>query len=352
MSPVIDVKSLHAAEKATTFAPVYYFHGDDDYVKEQELRRLIDVTVDPATRDFNFEVLRAADVDAETLGSIIGTPPMMAERRVVVVRDVGALKKAARDMLERCIRTVASDLVLILVSPAGAKADTGLLKSTTSIDFKPLSGTRIPKWIAYYVEHDLGSSITDGAITLLQEAVGTELAQLQVELDKLGSYTGGAPINEAAVSAVVGVQPGETMGDLLDAVARRDAARALAMVPTVLQQPKSGGVPIVLALTVQTLGLGWASAARAAGASPSRLHGDLIGLLKDTGAFPFRAWGEFAATCSRNAEKWSPRAVDEALEALLAADVTLKTTRLSSDEQLIANLVASLCGVSSRRHAA
>jgi DNA polymerase III subunit delta len=351
MSPVIDVKSLHAAEKGGTFAPVYYFYGDDDYVKEQEIRRLIDATVDPATRDFNFEVLRA-DVDAETLGSIIGTPPMMADRRVIVVRDVGALKKPARDMLDRCIKSSAGDLVLILVSPAGAKVEKGLQLVTTHLEFKPLSGARIPKWIAYYVEHDLGSSITDGAITLLQEAVGTELAHLQIELDKLGAYTGGAPINEAAVSAVVGIQPGETLGDLLDAVARRDAVRALAMVPTVLQQPKSGGVPIVLALTVQTLGLGWAQAARSRGTSPSRLHGELIGLLKETNAFPFRAWGEFAATCARNAELWSARAVDDALDALLAADVTLKTTRLSSDEQLISNLVASLCGVSSRRHAA
>lgn len=352
MSPVVTVKSLHAAEKAGAFAPVYYFHGDDDYVKEQEIRRLIDATVDPATRDFNFEVLRGADVDAERLGSIIGTPPMMAERRVVVVRDVGALKKAARDMLDKCIKTAASDLVLLLVSPAGGKVDKGLLSSATNVEFKPLSGSRIPGWIAYYVEHDLASSITEGAITLLQEAVGTELAQLQVELDKLASYTGGAPINEAAVSAVVGVRPGETMGDLLDAVARRDAAKALAMVPAVLQQPKSGGVPIVLALTVQLLGIGWAQAVRARGSSPARLHGDLIALLKETGAHPFRAWGEFAATCSRASDVWSARAIDEGLDALLAADVTLKTTRLSSDEQLIANLVASLCGVSSRRQAA
>jgi DNA polymerase-3 subunit delta len=352
MSPVIDAKSLHAAVKARSFASVYYFHGDDDYLKEQELRRLIEGAVDPATRDFNFEVIRAAEVDAETLGSLIGTPPMMAERRVLVVRDVGALKKASRDMLERCIRTAASDLVLVLVSPAGAKVERSFLTATTSLEFKPLSGSRIPKWIAFYVEHDLGTTITDGAITLLQEAVGTELPHLQIELDKLGNYTAGAPINEAAVSDVVGVRPGETLGDLLDAVAQRDAAKALAIVTTVLQQPKAGGVPIVLALTVQTLGLGWARAARARGASPSRLHGDLIALLRETGAYPLRAWGEFAGTCARYSELWSARAVDEALASLLAADVALKTTRLSSDEQLIANLVASLCGASSQRHAA
>ncbi|MGH7616776.1 MAG: DNA polymerase III subunit delta [Gemmatimonadaceae bacterium] len=352
MSPATDLKTLHASVRAGTFSPVYYFYGDDDYVKEQEIRRVIEAAVDPATRDFNFEVLRGADVGAETLGSIIGTPPMMAERRVVVVRDVGALKKGAREMLDKCIKQAASDQVLILVSPAGAKPEKALLGTTANIEFKPLAGTRIPKWIAYYVEHDLESTITAGAITLLQEAVGTELSQLQVELDKLVSFTGGGAITEAAVSRVVGVRPGETLGDLLDAVGRRDAATALAMVPTVLQQPKSGGVLIVLALTVQTLGIGWAQAARARGANPGRLYQDLINLLKETGAYPFRAWGEFASTCVRASETWTPRAVDDALAALLAADVTLKTTRLSSDEQLIANLVASLCGASSRQRAA
>jgi DNA polymerase-3 subunit delta len=352
MSPLVDAKALRTAIKDGSFAPVYYFHGEDDYVKEDELRRVIAAAIDPATRDFNFEQLRAAEVDAETLGSIVSTPPMMAERRVVVLRDAGALKKAAREMLDKYLKNPAPDLLLLLVSPAGAKADAKLVARTAAIEFKPLSGARIPKWIAYYVEHDLNASITEGAITLLQEAAGTELAQLKIELDKLVAFTGGGAINEAAVSAVVGVRPGETLGDLLDAVARRDAIAALAMLPSLLQQPKLGGVPIVLALTVQTLGIGWAQAARERGASPSRLNGDLFNLLKETGAYPFRAWGEFASTCARAADVWTARNVDDGLAALLAADVALKTTKLSSDEQLISNLVLALCGVTSRRRAA
>ena len=116
MSPVVDAKALRAAIKDRAFAPVYYFHGDDDYLKDEELRRLIDAAVDPATRDFNFETLRGAEVDAETLGSIVGTPPMMAERRVVVIRDVDALKKDARAMLDKYLKSPAPDLVLVLLS--------------------------------------------------------------------------------------------------------------------------------------------------------------------------------------------------------------------------------------------
>src|ERR1041384_8432046 len=209
MSPAADSKTLRAAVKEGVFAPAYYFHGEDDYLKDEELKRLVEAAVAPATRDFNFESLRGADLDAETLGSVLSTPPMMAERRVVVVREANALKKDARTMLDKYLKNPAPDLLLLLVAPSGAKEDKALAGKTTSVEFAPLTGNRIPKWIAYYVDHDLKSSITEGAVKLLQEAAGTELAQLRVELDKLINFTGGAPINEAAVSAVVGVRPGE-----------------------------------------------------------------------------------------------------------------------------------------------
>jgi len=351
--PAADSKILRSAIKDRVFAPVYYLHGEDDYLKDEELRRLIEAAVDPATRDFNFEVLRGADLGAETLGSIVATPPMMAERRVVVIRDVGALKKDARAMLDRYLERPAPDVLLVLVAPSGSKEDRGLLKSATAIEFQPLSGARIPKWIAYYVEHDLGASITDGAIRLLQEAAGTDLAQLRIELDKVASYTGGGAINEAAVSAVVGVRPGETMGDFLDAVAKRDAVAALAMVEVILQQPKVSAVQIIMALTSQTLVIGWAQAARDRGTHPARLNGELFTLLKESGGvYTGRSWGEFVATCARASDVWSPRAIDAALEALLAADASLKGPRVSSDEQILSSLVLSLCGVSSRRRAA
>jgi DNA polymerase-3 subunit delta len=353
MSPVADAKVLRTAVKDRVFAPAYYFHGQNDYLKDEEVRRLIDAAADPSTRDFNVEVVRGADVDAETLGSTISTPPMMAERRVVVVRDVSALKKDSRSMLDSYLRRPASDLLLLLVAPAGAKVDQRLVNATTAVEFDALSGARIPKWIAYYVEHDLNASITDGAITLLQEAVGTDLSQLKIELDKLASFTGSEMINEAAVSAVVGVRPGETMGDFLDAVARRDPTAALAMLPVMLEQPKSSAVTTVMALTSQTLVIGWAQAARERGTSASRVSGEIYSLLKESGSvYTGRSWGEFVSACARASDLWTPRTIDDALSALLDADAALKGPRVSSDEQLLASLVLTLCGVATRRRAA
>lgn len=353
MSPADAAKALRTAIKERSFAPAYYLFGEDDYLKDEELRRVIEAAVDPATRDFNFETLRGADLDAETLGSIVSTPPMMAERRVVVIRDVSALKKDARAMLDKYLKHPAPDLLLLLVAPAGVKADKGLSASTIAVEYEPLSGARIPKWIVYYVEHDLHATISEGAVTLLQEAAGTDLAQLRIELDKVASFTNGGPINEAAVAAVVGVRPGETMGDFLDAVARRDATAALALLPNVLQQPKTSAVQMVMALTAQTLVTGWAQAARERGTHPARLSSELFDLLKTSGSvYTGRSWGEFVSTCARASDLWTARNVDDALEALLDADASLKGTRLSSDEQLLSTLVLTMCGAPSRRRAA
>ena len=41
-----------------SFERVYYFRGDDDFLKESTARELIGAVLDPATRDFNLELIR------------------------------------------------------------------------------------------------------------------------------------------------------------------------------------------------------------------------------------------------------------------------------------------------------
>ena len=339
---------LRDAIRDKKLAPVYYLFGEDDYLKEQAVRQLIEAAVDPATRDFNLEMRRAAELDAEALGSLLGTPPMMADYRVLVVRDVGALRKDARGLLDQYIKSPVRDAVVILVTPAGGKTDRALSAHSVALDFEPLPGDRVPKWIAYHAEQELGIPITPEAASLLQGAVGTDLAQLATELDKLASYTNGRTIDESAVTAVVGVRRSETLGAFLDAISNRDAVAALDLLPGIMAQPKASAVTIVMALTAQTLGIGWARARRDRGIPPGRLSSELFGLLKEAGSvYTGRPWGEAVDAWARGATRLEGSrdegTLDVALEALLATDFALKESRLSSDEQLLTNLVLTLC---------
>jgi DNA polymerase III subunit delta len=349
---------LQRAIKERSFAPAYYFYGEEELLKEDAVRRLLAAAIDPATRDFNLEVRRGGDVDGETLGSLLDTPPMMADRRAVVVRDVAALRKEARQALDAYLARPAADTLVVLVAAAGAKPDRALCERATAVEFQLLSGDRVPRWIAHHATAALGVAITPEAAELLQSAVGNDLPQLAAELDKLASYASGtgpgaqATIDERAVSEVVGVRRGETLGDLLDRVAERDARGALALVDHVLSQPKTTAVSVVMALSTQTLAIAWGRAMRAQGTPASRVEGEFFTLLRETGAFPGRPWGEAARAWARAVDRWSPAALERALELLLAADVALKETRLSSDEQLLSSLVLSLCAAGAERRAA
>ncbi|HLA14347.1 MAG TPA: DNA polymerase III subunit delta [Gemmatimonadaceae bacterium] len=340
---VASLKTLREAIKRRSFDGAYYITGEDEYQKDDAVSQLIEAALDEQSRDFNLDVRKASDLDAETLGSLLGTPPMMADRRVVVIRDVGTLKKDARKALDQYLSNPASDVMLIVTSAGGSKVDSGLTAAATVLEFDPLSGDRLPKWIAHHATNDLGVQITGPAVELLQAAVGGDLHQLAAELDKLASFTQGNEITEEAVSTIVGVRRGETQADLLDAVAERNVTRALELVPHILSQPKTTAVSVVMALSTQMLAIGWGRARLDDGASRGQLSQQYFDLLKETGAFTGRPWGSATAIWARAAERWNREAIDFALDALLEADVALKESKVSSEEQILATVVLSMC---------
>ena len=341
-------RDLRKAIQQRAFEHAYYFHGDDEYLKDDMIRQVIEAVVDPATRDFNLDVRRGSDIDAESLLTLLSTPPMMAERRLVVIKDVNALKKDARVALERYLGSPSSDVVALLVSPAGVKADPSLCNQAVDVAFEPLTGDRVPRWVTHHVTTALKSTITPGAVDLLVSAVGNDLPQLAAELDKLASYANGAEIDEDAVSAIVGVRRGETLGDLLDRVLAHDAAGALAVIDHVLAQPKVTAVSIVMALTTQMLAVAWARSARDRGYPAVGIERELFGILKESGGFTGRPWGEAVSSWSRAVGNWRAAELETAIDALRNADYALKESRLSSDEQIISSLVLTLCGAPKR----
>ena len=334
--------TVRDALKRGSFEPAYYIFGEDDYQKEDAVKQLQFAALDPATRDFNLETRRGADLDAETLSTLLSTPPLMAERRVVVIRDIGSLKKDSRKILDAYIAKPAADIVLLLTSPAAGKVDDVLAEAAVPLKFDELSGDRLPKWIAHAASTLYGLEITERAIELLQSSVGNDLYQLSTELDKLASYTNGQAVDEAAVAAVV-VSPGETMTDFLDALGDRELARAMPMVPLILSQPKATGVSIVMALSTQMLAIAWGQARLKEGSTKAGLAKEYFELLKKTGAYPGRPWGSAATAWKKAAENWKAEEVQNVLEALLDADVALKESRISSEEQLVSGVVLAIC---------
>lgn len=344
MSADPALKTLHDALKKGRFDGAYYICGEDEFRKEDATRKLSVAAIEPAMRDFNMETRRGAEFDAKSLDAALSALPMMADRRVVVMRDVSTLKKDARKVLEKYLARPSPDVLLLLVESPGGKTDKELGALCTPLEFSNLSADRIPAWIRDHATTHLGMKISAQAVDLLQSAVGTDLHQLVAELDKLASYANGREIEESDVTAVVGVRRGETMADFLDQIAARNATRSLELLPHVLAQPKTSGVQLVMALATQTIALAWGKARIDEGLSQSRLQSEYFGFLKQSGsAFTGRTWGSAATVWAQSVGRWTRESLDRALTALLEADIALKETKFSSEEQIVATLVLSMC---------
>ena len=346
------MRALITALERGTLDRAYLFYGEDEFLKEEKVRAVIERATATGTRDFNLDVMRGGETDASALMLALDALPMMAERRVMVLRDVTSLKKDARAVLDRYLDSPSANIVLLITVLAGAKVEQQLFDRTAAVEFKSLGEDDLVTWVVRQVGR-LGGSIAPPAVDLLCIAAGNDLALLAGEIEKLLSFTNGAEIDEAAVGSIVGVRRGATLGDLLDRAGARDAPGAIALLEQVLSQPKTTGVSIVMALTTQMLAIGWALAARDRGLSQHRLDSELFSLLKENPAsLVGRPWGEAVKCWVRAARHWDDMAVDHALSGLLAADASLKDTRVSSEEQVLTSLLLSLASSAPRRIAA
>ncbi len=332
--------------------PVYLLHGDEDVLKDEAIRALLDAAVDPAARDFNLDIRFAGDLDAEAFNALVNTPPMLAARRAVVVRgaeQVGKRKSKLREELVRYLAAPNPTTLLVLVAAAGEEPDAELAKSggVTLVALEPLAPERVSRWVTHHAT-TLHLTLDPDAVELLVAAVGNELGALARELEKLAGLAGERAATAADVTALVGVRRGETVHDLVEAALERRAARAAQLVEPVLEQAGMSGVKILTLLGTHLVGTALARAERDRGAR--RLEDALFRHMLAARPYGLRNWKEEAVRWARWSERWTAAELSQALRAALAADRALKSTTITGDGGIVTQLVLGL-GVS-RREAA
>jgi len=330
--------------------PVYLLHGDEDVLKDEAVRALLDAAVDPGARDFNFDSRFAADLDAEAFHALVNTPPMLADRRAVVLRGVdqiGKRKSKLRDELVRYLGAPNPTTVLVLVSGAGEDPDPEVVRRATSVALAALEPERVPRWVAHYATK-LELKLEPDAVDLLIAAVGNDLSALARELEKLAALAGDRPATAADVSALVGVRRGETVHDLVDATLERRAAQAAPLVEPVLEQAGMSGVKIVTLLGTHLVGVALARAERDRGTG--RLEDAVFRQLLAARPYGLRGYKDEAARWVRWSSLWTAAELSAALRATLAADRALKGTTVTDDRGIVMQLVLGFAAT--RREAA
>src|SRR5437879_10285642 len=172
---------------------VYLLYGDEDVLKDEAVLMLVDAALGvgggDSSRDFNLDVRFAPDLTSESFHALVNTPPMLAERRAVVIRGVEQLGKRKTKLRDEVVRYLASPnptTLLVLVVAAGEEPDADLVRASTSVEMERLSAERVPRWLQHRAT-TLGLTLAADATELLFKAVGNALTTLSGELEKLTS---------------------------------------------------------------------------------------------------------------------------------------------------------------------
>jgi DNA polymerase III subunit delta len=260
---------------------------------------------------------------------VCATPPLMAEWRVVVVRDVQALAANARGrtVLESLIDRKVPGLALILTAQipekSAAKIYERLKKGTVSAQLSPLSESDAPGWLIARAEA-AGVAMEPDAARALASA-NSELGVLVQELTKLIGYVGDrARITREDVTEVVGSVPRQNRWDWFDLVGDGRFGEARTALPVLLQGSETGvGLVIGLGTHLLRVALAVAGGERA-------LQSALP---------PNQRW--LAGRVARQARAWTAPRIEDALDDLLRADRLLKSASLD-DFQVLEELLLRL----------
>jgi len=179
---------------------VYYFYGEEKLLLQQALHELERAILPMELVDFNKDVVVGDAVTPKQLAEMAMNLPFMADRRLLVVQ--GSLPflsipksdksgQASLQVLLDYLEQPNPQCCLVLCGDA-ALGKTGVLAKklqavAVSVEFSPLKGKTLEKWIAAYVAQ-AGRSIDRAALEYLTAINSFDLQIMSQELDKLVLY--------------------------------------------------------------------------------------------------------------------------------------------------------------------
>lgn len=226
--------------------PAYLIAGEEPLLRDAALEAIETAALAGAPRDFNFDRL---DVDSATpsrLEEALGTLPLMASRRLVVLRE-GEGRGAGIDeswgrAIEQAILelSAATTAVLVVVARKVDRRSRWVKAFREPAAEVACESPTAQRELVEFLEREAarqGVQIAKDAAELLCERVGPHLLLLRQELEKLQLDVGtGGRIERAAVGVSVSSVAEESIWELTDAIGEGRTAESLAKLAQMLNQ--------------------------------------------------------------------------------------------------------------------
>ncbi|MBE0577725.1 MAG: DNA polymerase III subunit delta [Desulfuromonadales bacterium] len=241
--------SLHELKnilQAGSLPGLILLYGQESYFVEEGLQTIRNAVVRPEDRDFNLTQFHGRDFKAIDVIEQARTFPVFADRRLVIIKNVHEASADQLDGLLTYIEDPVPETVLLLTAEkidARRKIFQVLKKTGTAIEFKKIYENQLPTFVRELAK-SFNVSLTGEGLKLFCKRVGTNLVEVQGELEKLVGYLGDRDLaDENDVAAIVSDTRIESVFDLTDALGRGDISTALKLLDRLLSE---GQAPLMV----------------------------------------------------------------------------------------------------------
>lgn len=246
----VTFTTLSKEIKSGKFRNIYVLQGEEPYYIDHLQQLIIDTALTEDQRDFNLSLFYGNTANVREVVSTCCQYPAFSQYKVVVVREAQLIPKQPGhkndlDILASYAEKPLSSTILVICHKGEtlkSKPFTEALKANkTGVVFdskKVREGRDLESLIVNYAS-SLGCNIDTKATSMLADHIGTDIARMFSELDKLSILAEDKNITPLLIERNIGISKDFNNFELEDALSKRDAVKALRIVDYFERNPKN-----------------------------------------------------------------------------------------------------------------
>jgi len=246
----LNASEIFDTLKKKIFSPVYFFYGEEPFYIDELTGYMEKNVLDDASGEFNRTIVYGLDVTARDVVDLSRRFPMMGNYQLIIVKEAQNIQNfdVLIDYFDK-----PSETTILVINYKYKKLDKRkmlykkLYKSKKVVLFESarVYENKVPVWISERA-HMLGHTITPKSEMMLAEFLGTDLARINNELNKLTiNLQPGQSITEDMIERYIGISKDFNVFELQKALGRRDIFHALRIIQYFEANPKQNPLQMV-----------------------------------------------------------------------------------------------------------
>jgi DNA polymerase-3 subunit delta len=226
------------AKATSDIYPVYFLFGPEDYLIEEEIQKLLNQTLSPKERGFNFHLFNGEEHSSQEIVQTAQTLPMFSRHRFILVSEADRMDEEEIEKLMRYVRNSSPTTCLILYGQTIGtwKAHRSEIARAGEVtEYARLKGRALVLWMKDRMKKK-GKMLSEEAADYLVEVVGDHLYDLDNALEKVSLSVGGKRTIELSdVEEITTEVKISTVFDLTEAIGHQNLEKALKILERALE---------------------------------------------------------------------------------------------------------------------